>query len=162
MLFFWGMACALLSSMDTEDICRFIDDVLNLRKQGIEVCGTAIKNEQNKKENKEEKTRSHNIRLELKKVKIRSAMILILLEDRLGRENIMTVEMAKHIVRLKKYGDEIFLQEDDALKQLSDNIINFMKDMSEWNRLKAIIGSLCMDQQFCWHKCYVNSYVDVL
>lgn len=148
--------------MDSDDICRFIDDVLNLRKQGIEVCGTAIKNEQNKEVNEEEKARSHNIRLELRKVKIRSAMILILLEDRLGRENIMTVEMAKQIVRLKKYGDEIFLQEDDALKLLSDNITNFMKDMSEWNRLKAIIDNLRMDQQFCWHKCYVNSYVDVL
>lgn len=145
--------------MQSDDICQFIDDVLDIKKQGIAVCGAAIKDEKYKEE---KEVRKQYVRLELNKVKIRTAMILILLEDRLERENIVTEEMARQIERLKKYGDVFFLKKDDELEQLSNIIINSVWDMSEWNRYRTIIDNLCADQQFCCHKCYVNSYVDVL
>lgn len=147
---FWGMLHGLLPAMQTTELCQFIDELLDIRKQGIEVCGAVIKEGKN------------NIRFDLYIVKIRAAMVLIILEDRLEKEYIVTENIAKRIENLKKCGDQFFGKKGYGNKKMNKFIDNVVENIAERNRLKSVFSKLCLDKQNCWHKCRVNQYTDIL
>lgn len=153
--YFWGMLRGILRTKQERNICKLIDDMLDVRRQGIEVCKAV--------EDKSLSTlqvRKQCTRLDIQKVETRSAMLLVLLEDMFQMNGFATRQIVERIFRLKKYGDEIFeeIYNNDML-YIIDNVV---KDVIEQERLKNIVYSLHMDKQNNIHRCYINSCIDVL
>jgi len=99
-------------------------------------------------------------KLDLQKIKVRYAFMLVILEDRFKTENIISSEMAERILFLKKFADEILLEDNNNI--LQNTIENAIEDIAEQERINNIIYNLCADKKYNWHKCNINKFLDIL
>ena len=163
-----GMLYGTIPYIQENDICILIDILLNIRKQGISACKVIIKKNKDfnkpQLENKEcpshQEIKRYCAKLDLHKIKVRYAFMLVILEDRFKTENIISSEMAERILLLKKFGDEIFLEDNNNI--LQDTIKNAIEDITEQERINNIIYNLCADKKYNWHKCNINKFLDIL
>ncbi len=155
---FWGMIQGIMPYIHENNICKLIDDMLDIRRQGIEVCANEMQ-KANRLYNNQQLISKQNVGLDLQKVRMRSAMLLVLLEDRFETLNFKTKEIAERIFRLEKYGDAIF--SDKEICNLKYIIFNSETDAFQQKRIQVVVHKLLMDKEHRWHRCFVNRYIDI-